>query len=289
VEYPYAFEARMREIEVKTIIEAVKAAAISANYELDEDMLAAFSRGEKEEESPAGREIFRQLSENARIAVQERIPLCQDCGLAVIFAEVGQDVHIAGGDFEAALQEGVRQGYGEGYLRKSLCHPLTRKNTGDNTPAVIHIEIVPGDRLKLMVVPKGGGSENMSKLFMLKPAEGLAGIKEKVMATVAEAGPNVCPPMIVGVGIGGNFERSALLAKKALVRKLSDTHPDPEVAALERELLIAVNDLGIGPAGLGGRITALGVKIYLQPCHIASLPVAVNIQCHSSRHLEVVL
>jgi fumarate hydratase subunit alpha len=279
----------MREIEVKTIIEAVKDAAISANYELDEDMLAAFSRWEKEEESPAGREIFRQLSENARIAAQERIPLCQDCGLAVIFAEVGQDVHIAGGDFEAALQEGVRQGYGEGYLRKSLCHPLTRKNTGDNTPAVIHTEIVPGDRLKLMVVPKGGGSENMSKLFMLKPAEGLAGIKEKVMATVAEAGPNVCPPMIVGVGIGGNFERSALLAKKALVRKLSDTHPDPEVAALERELLIAVNDLGIGPAGLGGRITALGVKIYLQPCHIASLPVAVNIQCHSSRHLEVVL
>ncbi len=279
----------MRQIDVKTIIEAVKDAAISANYELDEDMLVAFAQGEKEEESPAGREIFRQLSENARIASQERIPLCQDCGLAVIFAEVGQDVHIAGGDFEAALQEGVRQGYGEGYLRKSLCHPLTRKNTGDNTPAVIHLDIVPGDQLRLMVVPKGGGSENMSKLFMLKPAEGLAGIKEKVVATVAEAGPNVCPPMIVGVGIGGNFERSAVLAKKALIRKLSDTHPDPEVAALEQQLLTAINDLGIGPAGLGGRITALGVKINMQPCHIASLPVAVNIQCHSSRHLEVVL
>lgn len=279
----------MRQIDVKTIIEAVKDAAISANYELDEDMLAAFAQGEREEESPAGREIFRQLSENARIASQERIPLCQDCGLAVIFAEVGQDVHIAGGDFEAALEEGVRQGYGEGYLRKSLCHPLTRKNTGDNTPAVIHTEIVPGDQLRLMVVPKGGGSENMSKLFMLKPAEGLAGIKEKVVATVAEAGPNVCPPMIVGVGIGGNFERSAVLAKKALIRKLSDTHPDPEVAALEQQLLTAINDLGIGPAGLGGRITALGVKINMQPCHIASLPVAVNIQCHSSRHLEVVL
>ena len=279
----------MRQIDVKTIIEAVKDAAISANYELDEDMLVAFAQGEKEEESPAGREIFRQLSENARIASQERIPLCQDCGLAVIFAEVGQDVHIAGGDFEAALEEGVRQGYGEGYLRKSLCHPLTRKNTGDNTPAVIHTEIVPGDQLRLMVVPKGGGSENMSKLFMLKPAEGLAGIKEKVVATVAEAGPNVCPPMIVGVGIGGNFERSAVLAKKALIRKLSDTHPDPEVAALEQQLLTAINDLGIGPAGLGGRITALGVKINMQPCHIASLPVAVNIQCHSSRHLEVVL
>jgi fumarate hydratase subunit alpha len=279
----------MRHIDVKTIIEAVKDAAISANYELDEDMLTDFAQGEREEESPAGREIFRQLIENARIAAQERIPLCQDCGLAVIFAEVGQEVHIQGGDFEAALEEGVRQGYGEGYLRKSLCHPLTRKNTGDNTPAVIHLDIVPGDRLKLMVVPKGGGSENMSKLFMLKPAEGLPGIKDKVVATVAEAGPNVCPPMIVGVGIGGNFERSALLAKKALIRKLSDTHPDPEVAALEKELLTAINDLGIGPAGLGGRITALGVKINMQPCHIASLPVAVNIQCHSSRHLEVIL
>jgi fumarate hydratase subunit alpha len=279
----------MRHIDIKTIIAAVKDAAIAANYELDEDMLAAFAQGEAEEESPAGREIFRQLLENARIAREERIPLCQDCGLAVIFAEVGQDVRLEGGGFEAALQEGVRQGYGEGYLRKSMCHPLTRKNTGDNTPAVIHTEIVPGDRLKLLVVPKGGGSENMSKLFMLKPAEGLAGVKEKVLAAVGEAGPNVCPPMIVGVGIGGNFERSALLAKKALIRKLSDSHPDPELAALEKELLTAVNDLGIGPAGLGGRFTALGLKILMQPCHIASLPVAINIQCHSSRHVEVVL
>jgi fumarate hydratase subunit alpha len=279
----------MRQIEVETIIAAVKNAAIAANYEQDEDMLAAFARGLEEEESPAGREIFRQLLENARIAREERIPLCQDCGLAVIFAEVGQEVHIQGGDFEAALQEGVRQGYGEGILRKSLCHPLTRKNTGDNTPAVIHTDIVPGDRLKLMVVAKGGGSENGSKLFMLKPAEGLAGIKDKVLATVAEAGPNVCPPMIVGVGIGGNFERSALLAKKALLRHLSDSHPDPELAALEKELWSAVNDLGIGPSGLGGRLTALGVKVLMQPCHIASLPVAINIQCHSSRHQEVVL
>lgn len=279
----------MRKIEVNTIVQAVRDAAISANYELEADMLAAFKKGEQEEESPAGREIFRQLLENARIAAEEHIPLCQDCGLAVIFAEVGQDLHIVGGDFEAALQEGVRQGYTEGYLRKSLCHPLTRKNTGDNTPAVIHTEIVPGDTLKLLVVSKGGGSENGSKLFMLKPAEGVAGIKEKVLATVAEAGPNVCPPIIVGVGLGGNFERSALLAKKALLRKLDDTHPDPEVAALEQELLTAVNDLGIGPGGLGGRFTALGVKINLQPCHIASLPLAINIQCHSSRHLEVVL
>jgi fumarate hydratase subunit alpha len=279
----------MRQIEVTTIIAAVKDAAIKANYEQDEDMLAAFTRGEQEEESPAGREIFRQLLENARIASKERIPLCQDCGLAVIFAEVGQEVHIEGGAFEAALQEGVRQGYQEGHLRKSLCHPLTRKNTGDNTPAIIHTDIVPGDRVKLTVVSKGGGSENGSKLFMLKPAEGLAGIKDKVVATVAEAGPNVCPPMIVGVGIGGNFERSALLAKKALLRKLADSNPDPEVAALEKELLTSVNDLGIGPSGLGGRMTALGVKILMQPCHIASLPVAINIQCHSSRHVEVVL
>jgi fumarate hydratase subunit alpha len=279
----------MRQIEVTTIVDAVKNAAIKANYEQDEDMLAAFTRGEQEEESPAGREIFRQLLENARIASKERIPLCQDCGLAVIFAEVGQEVHIEGGAFEAALQEGVRQGYQEGHLRKSLCHPLTRKNTGDNTPAIIHTDIVPGDRVKLTVVSKGGGSENGSKLFMLKPAEGLAGIKDKVLATVAEAGPNVCPPMIVGVGIGGNFERAALLAKKALLRKLADSNPDPEVAALEKELLTSVNDLGIGPSGLGGRMTALGVKILMQPCHIASLPVAINIQCHSSRHVEVVL
>jgi fumarate hydratase subunit alpha len=279
----------MRQIEVETIIPAVRDAAIAANYELDADMLAAFARGEREEESPAGREIFRQLLENARIASEERLPLCQDCGLGVIFAEVGQDLRLVGGDFEAALQEGVRQGYAEGYLRKSVCHPLTRRNTGDNTPAVVHTEIVPGDRLKLMVVTKGGGSENGSKLFMLKPAEGLAGIREKVLATVAEAGPNVCPPMIVGLGIGGNFERSALLAKKALLRKLADTHPDPDVAALEEELLTAVNDLGIGPGGLGGRFTALGVKINLQPCHIASLPLAINIQCHSSRHREVLL
>jgi len=279
----------MRQIKVETIIAAIKDAAISANYELEEDLLAAFAQGEQEEESPAGREIFRQLLENARIAARERIPLCQDCGLAVIFVEMGQEVRIDGGGFEAALHEGVRQGYGEGFLRKSLCHPLTRKNTGDNTPAVIHTEIVPGDRLRLTVVSKGGGSENGSKLFMLKPAEGWAGIKDRVIATVAEAGPNVCPPMIVGVGLGGNFERSALLAKRALLRKLSDRHPDPEVAALEEELLLAVNDLGIGPAGLGGRVTALGVKVLMQPCHIASLPVAINIQCHSSRHQEVVL
>lgn len=279
----------MRDIHVKDIIAAVKQAAITANYVIGPDLLAAFQRGLTAEESPSGREIFRQLIENARIADTECVPLCQDCGLTVIFAEVGQEVHIVGGDFEAALQEGVRQGYQEGYLRKSVCHPLTRTNTGDNTPAVVHTEIVPGDRLKLWVVPKGGGSENMSRLFMLKPAQGWEGIREAVVTTVREAGPNACPPYIVGVGIGGNFERSALLAKKSLLRELGSQNPDPDLAAREEELLTAINDLGIGPQGLGGRLTALGVHILMQPCHIASLPVAVNIQCHSSRHREVEL
>ncbi len=249
----------------------------------------ALARGAAAEESESGREIFRQLLENARIAREERVPMCQDCGLAVVFVELGQDVHLVGGSFEAAIQEGIRQGYGEGYLRKSLCHPLTRANTGDNTPAVIHTEIVPGDRLKLTVVPKGGGSENMSRVHMLKPAEGWAGIKEKVVGTVREAGPNPCPPIIVGVGIGGTFEQAAYLSKKSLLRELGLPNPDPELARLEEELLLAVNDLGIGPQGLGGRITALAVHLLMQPCHIASLPVAVNIQCHASRHREVIL
>ncbi len=279
----------MRQIPVARVTQAVKEAVIAANYDLGEDLLAALKRGEREEESPSGRDTFRQLLDNAQIASQERIPLCQDCGLAVVFVELGQEVHLVGGDFEAAVQEGVRQGYGEGYLRKSLCNPLTRANTGDNTPAVIHTEIVGGDRLKLTVVPKGGGSENMSRLYMLKPAEGWAGIKEKVVATVKEAGANPCPPIIVGVGIGGTFERAALLAKKSLLREVGRPNPDPELADLERQLLKAVNDLGIGPQGLGGRITALAVHILMQPSHIASLPVAVNIQCHASRHKEVVL
>ncbi|OGP69578.1 MAG: fumarate hydratase, partial [Deltaproteobacteria bacterium RBG_13_60_28] len=220
---------------------------------------------------------------------QEQIPLCQDCGLAVVFVELGQEVQITGGDFEQAIQEGVRQGYGEGFLRKSLCHPLTRANTGDNTPAVIHTEIVPGDRLKITVVPKGGGSENMSRVFMLKPAEGVDGIIDRVVTTVREAGANPCPPIIVGVGIGGTFERAALLAKKALLREVGSPNPKPELAALEKALLQEVNDLGIGPQGLGGRITALAVHVLMQPCHIASLPVAVNIQCHASRHKEAIL
>ncbi|MGB8872368.1 MAG: fumarate hydratase [Desulfobaccales bacterium] len=279
----------MREIEVAAVTQGVKEAAITANYEASPDLLRALARGAESEESESGREIFRQLLENASIAREERVPMCQDCGLAVIFVELGQEVHLVGGSFEAAIQEGVRQGYGEGYLRKSLCDPLTRANTGDNTPAVIHTEIVPGDRLKLIVVPKGGGSENMSRVHMLKPAEGWAGIKEKVVGTVAEAGPNPCPPIIVGVGIGGTFEQAAYLSKKSLLRDLGQPNPDPQLARLEEELLLAVNDLGIGPQGLGGRITALAVHLLMQQCHIASLPVAVNIQCHASRHREVVL
>jgi fumarate hydratase subunit alpha len=279
----------MREIEVAKVTQGVKQAAIAANYEASADLLRALARGAAAEESESGREIFRQLLENASIAWEERVPMCQDCGLAVVFVELGQDVHLVGGSFETAIHEGIRQGYGEGYLRKSLCHPLTRANTGDNTPAVIHTEIVPGDRLKLTVVPKGGGSENMSRVHMLKPAEGWAGVKEKVVGTVREAGPNPCPPIIVGVGIGGTFERAAYLSKKSLLRELGLPNADPELAKLEEELLLAVNDLGIGPQGLGGRITALAVHLLMQPCHIASLPVAVNIQCHSSRHREVVL
>jgi fumarate hydratase subunit alpha len=279
----------MREIEVAQVTQAIKEAVIAANYEAGADLLKAFARGLAAEESDSGKEVFRQLLENARIALEERIPMCQDCGLVVVFAELGQDVHLVGGDFQAAIQEGVRQGYGEGYLRKSTCHPLTRANVGDNTPAVIHTQIVPGDRLKLTVATKGGGSENMSRVFMLKPAEGWAGIKAKVVTAVQEAGPNPCPPIIVGVGVGGTFEQAALLAKKALLREIGEPSPDPEVAALEQELLAAVNDLGIGPQGLGGRITALAVHMLMQPSHIASLPLAVNIQCHSSRHKEVEL
>ena len=279
----------MREIEVAKVTQGVKQAAIAANYEASADLLRALARGAAAEESESGREIFRQLLENASIAREDRVPMCQDCGLAVVFVELGQDVHLVGGSFETAIHEGIRQGYGEGYLRKSLCHPLTRANTGDNTPAVIHTEIVPGDRLKLTVVPKGGGSENMSRVHMLKPADGWAGVKEKVVGTVREAGPNPCPPIIVGVGIGGTFERAAYLSKKSLLRELGLPNADPELAKLEEELLLAVNDLGIGPQGLGGRITALAVHLLMQPCHIASLPVAVNIQCHSSRHREVVL
>jgi len=279
----------VREIEVAAVTQAVKALAIEANEVLGEDVLDCFQEALRNEESPVGREVLGQLIENARIAREERVPICQDTGLAVVFLEIGQDVHLVGGDLKEAVHQGVREGYGEGYLRKSSCHPFTRANTGDNTPAVIYTDIVPGDRLKIWVVPKGGGSENMSRLFMLPPSAGLAGVKEKIVETVKEAGPNPCPPTIIGVGIGGTFEQSALQAKKSLLRPLGSPNPDPELDRLEKEILVLINKLGIGPQGLGGRTTSLAVHIRLLPCHIASLPVAVNVQCHASRHKEAVL
>ncbi|MGM0427490.1 MAG: fumarate hydratase [Thermodesulfobacteriota bacterium] len=279
----------MGKISTEDIVKAVKDAVIQANYELGADVIQAFNDGLKQEESPVGKEILGQLIENARVAAEERIPICQDTGVAVLFVELGQEVSVVGGDLNQALEEGVRQGYEAGFLRKSVCDPFTRKNTGDNTPIIIHLDLVPGDRLKIWVVPKGGGSENMSRLFMLPPSAGWEGIKEKVVQTVEQAGPNPCPPTIVGVGIGGNFERSAILAKKSLLRPLDVPNPDPELAKKEQELLTEINQTGVGPQGLGGRITSLAVHILMMPCHIASLPLAVNIQCHASRHLEIVL
>jgi fumarate hydratase subunit alpha len=279
----------IREVKVERIAEAVRNLCIEANEDLGQDVLAAFHRAKEAEPSPVGRDVLDQLIENARIAREEHIPICQDTGLAVIFLEIGQDVHLTGGDLREAVNEGVRRGYGEGYLRKSSCHPFTRANTGDNTPAVLYTEIVPGDRVRIWVVPKGGGSENMSRLFMLPPSAGLPGVKEKIIETVKEAGPNPCPPTIIGVGIGGTFEQAALQAKKALLRPLGSPNPDPELDSLEKELLEKINRLGIGPQGLGGRTTSLAVHIRLLPCHIASLPLAVNIQCHASRHKEALV
>jgi len=279
----------MREIETEKITRTVKELFLGASFELGRDVLDAFKRGLAEEESPVGREIFERLLENADLAKKNRVPLCQDCGMAVLFVEIGTGIRIVGGDLTGALEEGVRQAYAEGYLRKSVCHPLTRKNTGDNTPAVIHYELKPGDQLKIAAVPKGGGAENMSRVFMLKPADGWAGVKEKVLLTVNEAGPNPCPPIIVGAALGGSFELAAREAKKTLLRPIGSTNPEAEADRLEKELLAAVNDLGIGPLGLGGRFTALDVHLKMMPCHIASMPLAVNIQCHSSRHAEAVL
>ena len=278
----------MREIAAPTIIDAVKDASIRANIELGDDVVEALKRSLTQEMSDVGKDILNKLLENARIAREERIPICQDTGVAVLFVELGQGVSV-GGDLYQALEEGVRQGYEEGFLRKSVCDPFTRKNTGDNTPIIVHLDLVPGDQLKIWVVPKGGGSENMSRLFMLPPSAGWAGIKEKVVETVAEAGPNPCPPTIIGVGIGGNFEKSAILAKKSLLRPLGTPNPDPRLGPLEEELLTEINRTGVGPQGLGGRVTSLAVHMLMMPCHIASLPVAVNIQCHASRHVEVVL
>lgn len=279
----------MREIEVGIITEKVRDLCIEANTDIGEDVLEAFDRAMETEESPVALDILKELKENARIAKEEKLPICQDTGTAVVFLEVGQEVHLVGGDLREAVFEGVRRGFREGYLRKSMCHPFTRANTGDNTPAIIHTEIVPGDRVKVTVAPKGGGAENMSRVVMLTPSEGVEGIKQFVVQRVKEAGSNPCPPTIVGIGIGGNFEQSALLAKKSLIRPLGSPNLDPELNRLESEILTAINNLGIGPQGLGGRTTALAVHILMMPCHIASFPLAVNIQCHVHRHKEAVI
>jgi len=279
----------MKQISCKAITEQVKKMCMEANFDLGEDVLQAFSAARENEEAPIGREIMDLLIENARIAKDESIPMCQDTGFAVFFVELGEAVRIVDGTLIAALNEGVRQGYGEGYLRKSICHPFTRKNTGDNTPAVVHVDLVPGERLKIIFAPKGGGSENMSRVTMLRPSDGKKGIKDFVVTRVKESGANPCPPTVVGVGIGGTFEKAALLAKKALLRPLGSASPDPELAAFEQEIFEAINNLGIGPQGFGGRTTSLAVHIEMFPCHIASLPVAVNINCHAHRHTEVIL
>ena len=279
----------MRSISFGTIKEKIKHACIEANYFLGDDVLAGFHRALAEEESLSGREVLEQLLENARIAREERIPLCQDTGLAVIFVEIGDEVAIEGGRLSEAINGGVREGYQEGFLRKSMCHPLTRKNTGDNTPAIIHWEMVSGEQLKIVFCAKGGGSENMSRVTMLRPSDGLGGIEDFVVNRIWESQANPCPPIIVGVGIGGTIERAALLAKKSLIRPIGRENDVLELAEIEKRLLKRINDLGVGPAGLGGRITALAVHVLLEPCHIASLPVAVNINCHSSRHVEIIL
>jgi len=276
----------MRQIDARIITQQVADMVVEANVELPQDVLGAITTALANETSDAGREVLQQLLDNAALAKSTRLPLCQDTGLAVFFVELGNECHVVG-DLSEAINQGVRDGYRDGFLRKSSCHPLTRKNVGDNTPAIIHTDIVPGDTLTIKFMAKGGGSENMSRATMLTPAQGWEGIREFVVRRMAEAGPNPCPPTIVGVGIGGTFDMAPILAKKALFRPLDVPHPDPEIAAMEDELFTAINALGIGPMGLGGKTTCLGVRINMAPCHIASLPLAVNVQCHSSRHLEV--
>ncbi|MBN2289642.1 MAG: fumarate hydratase [Candidatus Glassbacteria bacterium] len=277
----------MKTIELQQVSEKVKYLCQQANTVLGEDVIAALEKFRRDEESPTGREILDQILENARVAEEQNAPLCQDTGFAVFFVEMGRDLLLTGeGTLEDAINRGVAQGYTEGYLRKSIVgDPLERKNTGDNTPAVVHLKQVPGEGLAITFAPKGGGSENMSRLAMLKPSDGLEGVKNFVVESVKIAGANPCPPIIVGVGIGGTFEHCAYQAKKSLLRELGSRHPEPFYSSLEDELLELVNATGIGPQGLGGRTTALAVHVEAHPCHIASLPVAVNMQCHSARHL----
>lgn len=280
----------MRSVEALEITRNIKEMCIEAAHFLSEDMKEAFDKAEVQEEAPLGRQIIGQLKENLDIAGREMIPICQDTGMAVIFVKIGQEVHIENGSLTDAINEGVRQGYTEGFLRKSVVKdPVFRENTKDNTPAVIHYEIVEGDKVDITIAPKGFGSENMSRIFMLKPADGIEGIKNAIITAVKDAGPNACPPMVVGVGIGGTFEKCALMAKHALTRSLKEQSPIPYVRDLEQELLEKINNLGIGPAGLGGRITAFAVNIETYPTHIAGLPVAVNICCHVNRHAHRVI
>ncbi len=279
----------MREIHVDKIVSAIEKLFIDANYNLSDNVLDALSKAAEKEGSPVGKEVIKELIVNANLARDEHIPICQDTGLAVTFMEIGQDAHIVGGSLADAVAEGVRRGYKDGYLRKSCCDPFTRKNTGDNTPPIVHTKIVPGDKIKIVALPKGGGSENYGEVRMLVPSQGKDGVKAFVLDMVNKGGPNPCPPIIVGVGIGGNFETSALLSKEALMVPLGERSNDPAIAAIELELLDEINKTGIGPQGYGGTVTALDVHIKMMPCHIASLPVAVNIQCHAHRIKEITM
>ena len=275
----------IREINVKELTDNISEMCIQANHYLSPDMDACMKQAVETEKSELGKKILNQLQENLEIADKEMIPICQDTGMAVIFMEIGQDVHFVGGDFEEAVNEGVRRGYVDGYLRKSVVKdPLIRENTKDNTPAILHTKIVPGDKVKITIAPKGFGSENMSRIFMLKPADGIEGVKNAILAAVKDAGPNACPPMVVGVGIGGTFEKCALLAKQAQTRPVNEHSDIPYVKEMEEEMLTKINHLGIGPGGLGGTTTALAVNINTYPTHIAGLPVAINICCHVNRH-----
>ena len=279
----------MRSIPAKEVQDRVRDMIIESNTLLAPDVLQAFEDALMQEELSSAREVLSQLLENAKLAKETGLALCQDTGTAIFFVEMGEDCRIEDSSIREVINKGMIEGYEKGCLRKSMCHPLTRKNTGDNSPAVIHFDLVSGSDLKISYMAKGGGSENMSRCTMLTPAQGWSGIKEFVLQRIAEAGPNPCPPTIVGLGIGGSFELAPVLAKKALLRPLDQKHPDSDVAEMENELLEEINKLGIGPMGLGGKTTSLGVRINMAPCHIASLPLAVNIQCHSSRHQEVVL
>lgn len=281
----------MREVNVSEIVSAVRKLCIDANIYLDKDVVERIQESLRAEDSPVAKEILEQILVNARLAAEEQMPMCQDTGVAVVFVELGQDVHVVGGDLAEAINEGVRQGYRDGYLRKSIVDDpvFERKNTKDNTPAIIHTEIAPGASIKITVAPKGAGSENMSEVRMMRPADGIEGIKDFVVERVKRSGGSPCPPTIVGVGIGGNFEQCAYLSKKALLRPLNTSNADPRWNAVEVELLKRINELGIGPMGLGGRTTALAVQILTMPCHIASMPVAVNLQCHAQRHKTAII